>query len=251
MKRYYRAVTSELLKLRRTLVLWLALLTPLLVHGLNICIALDQKAASFSLQDWPSERNGSFNMWLGLVLPLLIALEAGLLANMEYENNQWKHLFALPFPRGTLFAAKWSLGLLLIAASCLIFALGFPVSYQLLNILRPGVGYNFALPFGEILRLSGITFASLLLCFSLQTWVSLRWNNFILAMSIGVAADIINIGLLIGESTTNWFPWLFPITIYAGIVHSAPYLSLLLTASFGGLLVAALGGLEFIRQDVL
>src|SRR5215472_16182717 len=95
------ATRMEVLKLRRTLALWAALLVPLAVILMTTALNLSRaKGTRFD----PDQPNGWDSLMLDLVLflwcliglPLFVSLETALLAGLEHRENTWKHLFALP-----------------------------------------------------------------------------------------------------------------------------------------------------------
>ena len=104
MKPLLRALHAERLKLRRTLAGWLCLLAPL------VCVLLGTAAfwsAPGGVQrNWTMLLTVVLGIWNGFLLPLFVTLEAALLAGLEHGNAQWKHLLALPLPRGAHYAAK-------------------------------------------------------------------------------------------------------------------------------------------------
>jgi hypothetical protein len=66
--------------------------------------------------------------WTIVVLPLYTALAAALVAALEHQGDNWKHLLALPVARRSIFVAKWAAGagLLLVSSVVLPAAVGTP-----------------------------------------------------------------------------------------------------------------------------
>jgi hypothetical protein len=83
-----RSLRAEALKNKRTLALWLALLAPLVVAGLNFGILLQRGPITV-----PSGGNawlwyGQMNLvtWGLLMMPLFVTLETALVGNMEHTS---------------------------------------------------------------------------------------------------------------------------------------------------------------------
>ena len=103
-----RAVSSELLKLKRTLALRLAVGAPLAVVVLTFVITSQRRTAT-AAEINPLLGFAQLNLttWTIIVLPLYAALAATLVAGIEHQHDNWKHLLALPLSRVSIFAAKW------------------------------------------------------------------------------------------------------------------------------------------------
>jgi len=90
-----RALGAETLKLKRTLALRLAFIAPLVVPGFILLAFLGQDGAyveSPPENAWVGFAQMVNIFWSLLILPLFITLQAALLAGVEHQNEQWKHL---------------------------------------------------------------------------------------------------------------------------------------------------------------
>ena len=124
------------------------------------------------------------------MLPLFITLETALIGGLEHSGNNWKHLFAQPVPRSTIYTAKLASGMALIGISQLMLFLYILLSGWLLGILKPEAGLGAAPPAGDILGYAAIAYAASWLLISLHTYVGIRWKNFVVAMSFGIAMTV-------------------------------------------------------------
>jgi lantibiotic transport system permease protein len=207
-----RALHSEVRKLKGTLALWLCLIAPLVVVALQTLQWLLQtnspiKPNTLSAEIWQQFAGSALAIWAFLMLPLYVTLLSALLAGLEHQDRQWKHLLALPLPRASYYLAKLIAlaGLLLLAMAILIFVL-IPLAGQLLR-LRGDIGISglpdFAELSGKMLKIYGCA----ILLVALHTWIALRWKSFTIAVSIGMSATVM--GFIIGQSKTfgPWFPW--------------------------------------------
>jgi len=268
MKYYLRCLHAETLKLRRTMALWVVLAAPLLVHALILALFLVDRNPSLPPPDWDLIRQNIFAMWTTFTLPLLVTLLAALLAGMEHSQNHWKHLFALPLSRRAVVAAKWTMGAALIGLSSLVLVLatpitlfilrqftGSPYQFVVLQFLRPGI--NFELRDLSILvetcRIAAAGYAASLFVLSIQTWISLRWQSFIVPNLVGVLAVIFNLGMMIAafETVLKFFPWSLPMAAFLTLTKEGNFQSAIALGALGGLALAVPGILSLARREVL
>ena len=124
----YRATRAELFKLRRTLALWAAFLCPLVVIAMTTAVILSRgpgRIGGPSNDAWDGlTLSFVFFLWCLLGLPLFVALETALLAALEHRENAWKHLFALPIGRWSIYVATLLVAAALVALSSIVLAVG-------------------------------------------------------------------------------------------------------------------------------
>ncbi len=244
------AWTAELMKLKRTLALWMVLVTPLVLHGLYFFLVIDLKKnlAAGGADVWRALFTNVWGMWCMIMLPLFVTLETTLLGNIEHGEKQWKHLFALPLPRGSVYAAKWLVGLLLNAAVSLVFIGAAALSGTLLRALLPEMGFSASIPWGWMCAKMGYTFLISMCMLSIHTWMGLRWRSFALSAGFGMLVTVVNIMVVNSDTWTKFFPWAL-VDALRGATPS-PYLPAALAIGIGGgLLVALLGGWDVTRRD--
>jgi hypothetical protein len=243
MKDYTRAIWSECLKLKRSQPLGLMCFAPLTVTFMFFCIGWRSGGPG-----WAWLMPNIVILWTALFLPLCIALETELLADLEVRGQQWKHLFALPVSRGAYYTAKLTTALLLLALSLVVLGLSAWVAGRTLGVLRPELEYG-AFPFAAWTRYSIYLLPSAGLLLALHTWVSLRFRSFVPGMALsflgmGVA------GLLVAQDMWPYFPWRLPLYLIAGLESGTYDPTWMWAGALGGLLCATLGGWEVTRRDV-
>ena len=247
-----RALHAEMLKLKGTLALWMCLIAPAVVVALYVLqIGVRELPASWVSpgpeQAWQMLGQSVFGLWAFLMLPLFITLEAALLAGLEHSDRQWKHLLALPLPRGVHYLAKLSALAALLALAFVALVALVPVGMEILAVARPRFGIAGPPPWAYLLRTAGICYLASLLMVSLHTWLAVRWSSFTVAVSAGMSATVM--GFLIGQSERygHWYPWSMPVQVLAG---KGQWTDFVVAASLGGALVAAwLGWFAFGRRD--
>ena len=250
------AISAELLKLKRTLALGVAIAAPLAVIGLQIFVSTQQP-------DVPRPGatpllglvQGGFFLWTLLVLPMYGALAAALVAATDHQDDHWKQLFALPIWRPSIFVAKWAAVLTLVLISFLTLAFGLVTLTMVLHAVRPA----WPTPPG-LLRLVAArmteSFLAAWLFLSIQLWVSLRWRSFSVGLTVGIVAVLVMLGLAARGSggnragLTRTYPWALPVTAIARMVESTPNrLSVALRGTIGGVLVGAAAAWSLSRRE--
>ena len=247
-----RILSAEALKLRGTLALWMSLIAPAVVVGLYTLQMLAMHVPASRpvpppAQSWMMISQSVLALWGFLMLPLFITLESALLAGLEHGDRQWKHLLALPLPRGLHYVAKLvALALLLALAFVALVAL-VPVGMEILAIARPRLGIAGPPPWAFLLRTAGACYVASLLMVALHTWLAVRWSSFTIAVSAGMSATVM--GFLIGQSERygHWYPWSMPLQVLASDGEWTRFV--MLAGGVGGVLVAALGCAAFSRRD--
>ena len=249
-----RTLAAELLKMRRTRALLIALVAPYLVALMPLIVALSQGGAlvrrpAFSPWIWLAD--AAFSTWTLILFPLFLSLEAALLAAMEHRSQGLKHLFALPVRRGTVYASKQIAVALLTAGSLLLLVFGLVFAGLALRSLRPGLGFEAPVPWGDLLVCAGGILAASGLVLALHTWMSLRWRSFAPVLSVGIVATVATIALNSGDvEVWPWFPWSLPFRAARGFGQAVEP-ALLAVGALGGLAAAFLAGCEMTRRDVL
>ena len=252
MKSLLRALSAEALKLKGTLALWMCLIAPAVVAVLYVLQIWATRLpvapqAPDPVQAWQMYCQSVLGLWAFLMLPLFVTLEAALLAGLEHGERQWKHLLALPLPRGAHYLAKLVALAALVALAFLAFLALVPLGGAALMLLKPGFGIVGAPPWLFLLKGLGACYLASLLMLAIQCWVAVRWSSFTVAVSVGMSATVM--GFLIGQSARfgHWYPWSMPVQVLAG---KGQWMEFVMVAGVaGGLLVALAGLLDFRRRE--
>ena len=184
------------------------------------------------------------------MLPLFITLETALLSELESTEKHWKHLFALPIPRASLYIAKLLVGAGLIALSTMVLWVGLLLAGYSLRWLKPGIGFVFSIPWFETLQTALLIYLAAWLIMALHTWISFRWRSFTLSVGLGMIATVV--GLFLTVSSERWsrfYPWALPSVAMSS--DGQIVLQVLMLGILGGIVVTIAGCWDMIRQDVL
>jgi lantibiotic transport system permease protein len=272
MNELFCATRVEVFKLRRTLALWSALLVPAVVIAMTMAMNLSRSLGTEFVLDHPNGwdtlmLDQTLVLWCFVLLPLFVALEAALLAGLEHRENTWKHLFALPVRRWTIYVSKLVVGMALVCLSSLVLAVGTAFQGWLLLKFRPDLGVTYPIPWNLIILRNFGFVPAVLLLLAIQLWVAIRWRSFTVPMSLGISGTLIGVMLLrtlknsistpLGPTIASLFPWSLPYIMIAPMTNSSlPEATArlqetaLLVGMVGGVFVSILGCWETLRRDV-
>lgn len=248
-----RALSAEALKMRGTLALWMCLIAPVAIAVLVVLqLALSHmphQAAFTPEESWGRYMLAAMQLWAFLMMPLFITLQSALLAGLEHGNHQWKHLFALPIPKGVHYLSKLAALTGMLALAMLVLFAVIPLGGWVLSVLQPKLGIAGAPPLGRIARDLSAIFAGGLLITALHTWIALRWRSFTVAVSIGMVATVASFLIMQSKDYGYLYPWSMPVSAVAG---EGLHMAFVVKAGLIGGALATLAGLwNFVRREDL
>jgi hypothetical protein len=240
-----RVLHSELLKLKRTLAFRVIFVAPLLVALLQFFVLWKTRQFGPEFKLWETLPRATLSIWAIFMMPLLITLESALITGIEHSDKHWKHIFALPVRRHTVYLAKIVVVQALIAASTLILCvLSLLVGLASMR-LRPELANAGPVPFGWILKHATLVWLAAWLIISIHTWVSIRWSSFTVALGAGIGGTFFAL-FAASASLGKYYPWLLPLNVFT----DERFLAALLLGAVGGVVAAVAGCLELARRDV-
>lgn len=205
-----RALCAENLKMKRTLALWLTVLTPAALVFLEVAAATQRQGGLSALPPdinrWSLLFEDLFSIWVILAFPLFITLETALLGQVEHSNGTWKLVHTQPLPRWATLAAKqiWGLGLVALGMLALI---GLTlIGGTILDMLMPELAIEPPIPWKEMFAQTGIALLASGIILAIHTWIGLRSRSFVVASAIGIAMTVAGL-ILAGLEWTKYFPW--------------------------------------------
>ena len=259
---FRRCLGTDVLKLRRSPALALAVLLPALPPLLFFVFVL-QRGDEGTPQDispvaWTLQ--GMASLWAIFIVPLFAAIETSLLAGIEHQNGGWKHLLALPVPRSAAYASKYAAATVLMAIATVSISGYTLLSVWGLSRLRADAGFAGPLPIWETLVLFGLIGAASLFLLSVHAYCALRWSSF--ALNVGLAlAGLLGNFVLIESRLRNFYPWSLPaamenlagpLVLGWGTRATPSDLALLVSLTWVGVAVVMLLGVwNLSRRDVL
>jgi hypothetical protein len=254
MSAFMRCLSAEILKTRRTIYLLgvIALPTILTLFNFLLLLGIERDSGYYAKPNgWLSYEHNTITFWAILVLPFLIVLVCAFVAHQEHDTHQWRRLMCLAVPRAPIYLAKLALvmGLCLLSSAILW---GENLLFgSLLAILRPELGLPIQAiaPWDMLLPYLAI-FSYALLIMAIHFWFSLRANNFVLSIGLGLALILAGFFLNEVDVVRAIFPWSLPALVYKAGSLQAGEVGLAYSL-IGCVAVSAAGCLDFARHDVL
>jgi ABC-2 type transport system permease protein len=200
------AITAEMLKLRRSLVLLLTIAAPLCVSAFA-AIALATRPADIK---WERFLDEGLAMWSFFMLPMSVTALTILLGQIEHGSRMWNHLLVLPVRRSALFLAKCAVafGLLLtmqIFVYAGLYAVGFTVS-----ALLPSQSLSGDRQFDDMAVGMAAMAVGALPMLVIQLWAAIRWRSFVPPLVLGIIGTFCAL-VITAAGIDLYIPWLLQI----------------------------------------
>lgn len=234
-----RYLVTEMMKLRRSLVMLLCASAPLCVAVICVLIGLKSKGAAPLDRYWQT----GVAFWAFAMLPMSVTALSVLLAQMEHGPRTWDHILAIPGARRRIFLAKALVMLGLVGVMSVLVGIALTGGAQFLAALKPVTGQldRSALT----LTLSKMFLASGLMCV-IQLWTALAFRSFVPPLLLGIIGTFVSVAAAAAREGA-YFPWLMPLHILS--TDPAMQLMALRIGAFGGLAGLALMLLHLQRRQ--
>jgi hypothetical protein len=253
MKYFFRCVSTELLKTKRTIYLAGVFILPAILSLFNFILLYGLKTnRDYATEGgWVHFEHNTITFWALLVFPCAIILLSAFTAHQEHDTRQWRRLMCLPLPGASLYLGKLAVVMGLAFVSCLAVWVDNILLGSLFSAVKPEAGlalsqielWDMLIPYLWIFLLS-------LLILAIHYWFSMRVQNFVLSIGIGFA--LVLAGAFLHEETmfNRFFPWSIPSLVYSAKSFEQVQISLIIVL-VGFVIVICAGCRNFIRQDVL
>lgn len=257
-------VGTELMKLRRTVTLWLTFIYPLgtvVLSSLFLYSMRNQKYFS------ATATINNINNVAAFFLPFYTVLAISFFCHLEQRNNMFKHLISLPVPRSAFFMGKLAASLILMAFAWMLMIILIYLSMLILDQIEPKLGILLTFDHGYLITAMSRTFLAGIAMVVLQYIISLRLRNVVAPIAIGTSLSILPIavlfilgvtGLISNPKVLQWLPlydpYTYPYSHVFNISGGPSYeLALFPTASLVYLLVAVVltlaGNFDFNKRS--
>ncbi|WP_342563995.1 ABC transporter permease [Paenibacillus sp. FSL R7-0345] len=201
MLRFWRILSAERLKLSRSSIWLLVVISPVIALPVGALADMRQDGVAVS---WQVLLNVMSLMHALLFLPVLTGLFAALICRSEHSEGGWKMLLSLPVTRTSLYLAKFTIIMLLLALVQLLFL----AALLGMGMYRGAEGpVPWPLLFSSVL---GGWFACLPLA-ALQLGVSQGWSSFGAPLALNVSLTIPNILVVNSATYAPYYPWAQPL----------------------------------------
>lgn len=201
-----RFLATELLKLRRSLVLLRCAGAPVLVMVICVLIGLKTNGSVPLDRYWHS--GAAF--WAFAMLPMTVTALAVLMAQMEHGPQTWNHILAIPGARRRIFLAKALVMLAMVMVMSVLLGVFLIGEGELVAVLKPVTS--------EVNRtalaatLAKMFPASWLMCL-LQLWTALARRSFVPPLVLGIMGTFVSVAAAAAPEGG-----IFP------VAHAAPHL---------------------------
>lgn len=213
-------IRVELLKMKRSMALWVCLGAPSGVMAIIYLVMNRRGSGQGRIGAWPLSweqfAKAPVDMWAFFMFPMVITALSIMLSQIEHTPKAWNYVLAAPTPRWRLFLAKTLVMLTMTAAMTLILYLLIPLAGTLRDLThKPMIG---AFDWQGPARKLSMIYAGGMLPTAIQTWVALRFRNFAVPLSVGIGGWFVAIAFLFHAMTTGerdlglsvYVPWMMP-----------------------------------------
>jgi hypothetical protein len=180
---------SEWLKKKRSLASWLvisgAFFTPVFIIIARIIHSNPLYAASLKTDYWQLLWKSATESLAIFLLPIGAIMAVTLIVQLEYKNNTWKQLHAVPQRLTTIFFAKLVVILLMMVQFFLLFDIGVYLCGTIPYVIK-GISLPKApLPLQFLLKEDLNYFITCLPIVALQYLLALHFKNFLVSIGAG------------------------------------------------------------------
>lgn len=187
---FAHSLHSEWLKQRRSLASWMVLVGAFFTPAIIVVARLLQHEALPQLHAaadfWPVLWRSAWESAAIFFLPMGAVLATSLIVQIEYRNNAWKQVHALPLGLATIYFSKLAIIVMMLVQFLALFNLGIWFSAALPAWLLPDVAMPTAtIPFAQFLHDDLRFFVACLPIVALQYLLSLRFGNFMVPVGVG------------------------------------------------------------------
>ncbi|KQY79601.1 hypothetical protein ASD24_19910 [Paenibacillus sp. Root52] len=238
---YFRILSSERLKMGKSPIWLLILLSPL--------IALLIGLLATPSGQWEVLMSTMVLLHGLLLLPILTGVFTSFVCRFEHSGGGWKQMLVLPLTRTGVYAAKLTIVLLLLAGTQVLLFAAIMLAGLVHGITEP-------LPWGLIAgKLSLGLFACVPLA-ALQLLVSLIWSSFAAPLALNFALTVPNILIVNSVTFGPYYPWAQPVILMAPMegggfgAYNVPLATMLTVVGGSAVLFILAGILYFKKKEI-
>ena len=211
---YYftKSFKNELLKLRSTFTIWLAIISALFIPVIYFFYYLlknETLIPAEGVNPWEKFMVQQITVSGSLLIPMFIILITSLLIQIEHKSTSLKYLFSLPVPKWSIYFGKLTVSVGLILFIYIFFFLAMLIGGSIVGFIHSELNFLDYFPnYQKPLMLLFRSFISILGIVGIQFWISFRIKNFIIPLGVGIVLVIT--GLIVyktGESL--YFPYAY------------------------------------------
>lgn len=205
-------ICTELIKLKNTLALVVALGVPLFLSFINFMIYYSDgdKLVGAGTNPWPSYIFQLHKFWAGVLVSLTVILGAALVNAIEHSNNTWKRVYTSPVSRASVYISKLTTFVLVNLLSAISLPLFLQLFGYLAMIVMPELGFqNHSSLFYESVVLSTRIMMAGSFIIAFQFLLSFHFRSFVLPMVIGFCI-MVGAGIASQWEHVHLIPYAYP-----------------------------------------
>jgi hypothetical protein len=208
---------AELWKCCKTAAYWITILAGIFIpftFWLMLVFKADHFVNIFKNNPWHSLLRNCWQPTAAFLMPCYVILVTSLVVQVEYRNNTWKQVYASPRSYADIFFSKFLVVHGLILTALLLFNVSILFAGFSVNIIHGGYTFSStAVPWNEVLTVSGKMYISILAMTAIQYWISLRFKNFIAPIGIGLGLLITGLMIMQWEKVI-YYPYAYTALTY-------------------------------------
>jgi hypothetical protein len=195
MKQFIQSFSAEWLKKRRSFADWLVWLGAFFIPIVNIIIFLAYPNQIMKLHAapgfWEALFLKSWETMSVMLLPMGIVLAVSLVTQLEYKNNTWKQIHAMPVAFTSIFFSKLAVLFVMLLQLVVLFNVGIYISAVIPSLLVPAIPFpDYDIPARFLLITNGKFYLVCIPLLALQYLISLQFKNFLIPIGAGLALVI-------------------------------------------------------------
>lgn len=250
MRTMLRVISSELIKLKRSLLLKVSVLIPAGFIIFEFIGALQRNTLGISpgVNFWSAITESISRTWFFLLSPLLFTLQTALIGELERVNDTWKVINSQPVGRFLVIVVKQIIAFIVACISLIVLLISLILVGLALKHLKPEFNVDAYIPIVEMARFLFIPTAISSLIIAFQTWVALNWGNFIVTSAVGITSTLIAL-FLFEHEYSMYFIWDFPGMGLYRLIEGKPVTDLLLLSLLLALLISLVANILLSRKE--
>ncbi|MEC0126126.1 ABC transporter permease [Paenibacillus pabuli] len=238
---YFRILSAERLKMIKSPVWLLILLSPL--------IALLIGLLSTPSGDWRVLMTTMVFLHGLLLLPILTGVFTSFVCRFEHAGGGWKQMLVLPLTRTGVYAGKLTIVLLLLVGTQLLLLGSILLAGQLQGITAP-------VPWGFLAEKLLLGLFACLPLTALQMFVSLVWSSFAAPLALNFALTVPNILIVNSVTFGPYYPWAQPMILMTPMegegfgAYNVPLETMLAVVGGSAVLFMLIGVIYFRKKEI-
>lgn len=202
---FFNVLRGEWLKQRRSLAMWMvvagALFTPAIILVLRLLRYRELPALHASADYWTRLWHSAWESSAVFFLPMGAVLATSLIVQIEFRNNAWKQVHALPVSKATIYFCKLAIILSMLLLFVALFSVATWLTAAIPAVIVPGLQMPIAsIPWRDFVLDDLGYIVGCLPIAALQYAIALRYRNPMVPIGAGFLLWVGTLGML----STRW-----------------------------------------------